>query len=242
MKKAPAIALSGLLALICACSTAYEAKPLPFKAPSSYANHVEVDGAIIGARAFTDQEEARQFFGFDVLGAGLLPVQVSFDNQSGHPLRIVPAQTFLEDDEGNIWPILANNIAYERATKHAETKDMAKSAGKGGLLGAVGGALIGAAIGIVTGEGVGAAAGQGAAVGGAAGATLGGASKLGDREAKEEIIADLKSKSLENKSIPAQGLAFGIIFFPAEAKTAATLRLSLTDTATGKGYAAKMGL
>ncbi|MEW5735413.1 MAG: hypothetical protein AB1921_11190 [Thermodesulfobacteriota bacterium] len=242
MKKIAYLACTGLLLALVSCSTAYQATPLPFKAPSSYANHVEVDGAVVGAKAFENKEEATKVFGFDILSAGLLPVQVAFDNESGHSMRIVPSQTFLEDDQGNLWPILANNIAYDRATKYAETNEVFKAGAKDGLLGAVGGALIGAAVGIVTGEGVGAAAGKGAAVGAAAGATIGGASKLGDQEAKDQIISDLRGKSLENKAIPGNGLAFGIIFFPAEAKSAQTLRLTINDTTTGQDYAVKIGL
>lgn len=115
------------------CSTSYKAKPLPFKAPSAYPNSTEVAGAIVGARAYIDPEEAKEAFGFDIRGAGMLPVQVVFDNQGPHPLEINGLQTFLEDREGNLWPILSSEMAYERATKYAQTKNIFKEGAYGFL-------------------------------------------------------------------------------------------------------------
>lgn len=222
--------------ILAACTTAYEARPLPFKTPSAYGNKMVVADAEVAAEAFVDPQRAKEVFGFDVRGAGFLPVQVVFDNKGSHRLRVDEAQTFLEDESGNLWPILAKNIAEERATKFAEGKAMMREGAKDSIYGAIGGALIGAAVGIVTGEGVGASAGKGAAVGAAAGAAMGGASKMGDNEARNSIMDDLYSKSLENRVIPPQGLAFGVIFFPGEAKTARALRLRLMDVDTRADY------
>jgi len=110
--------LLGVVSLAAACGTAYKAKPLPFRAPSSYANSLEVGGATLAAQAYADREKAEEAFGFDIRGAGMLPVQVIFDNQGPHALKIVPEQTFLEDESGNLWPILEEQFAYDRATKY----------------------------------------------------------------------------------------------------------------------------
>ena len=233
---------AALALILAACATAYEAKPLPFKAPSAYANRVEVAGAQVAAEAFTDPQKAKEVFGFDVRGAGFLPVQVVFDNRGDHRIRVDEAQTFLEDEAGNLWPILAKDLAEERAARFSEGRAMMKEGAKDSLYGAIGGALIGAAVGIVTGEGVGATAGKGAAVGAATGATMGGASKLGDREARNAIVSDLHSKSLENRVVPPQGLAFGVIFFPGEAKTAKALRLRLIDLDARTDHAVTISL
>jgi len=104
----------GVLFLAAGCGTTYKAKPLPFKAPSSYANAAEVSGATVAAQAYADREKAKEAFGFDIRGAGMLPVQVIFDNPGPHALKIVPEQTFLQDESGNLWPILEENFAYER--------------------------------------------------------------------------------------------------------------------------------
>jgi hypothetical protein len=82
------------------CSTSYKAKPLPLQTPSAYPNKVEIQGCQIGAKAFVDGKVAKESFGFDILGAGMLPVQVVFDNQGPHPIEIVGSQTFLEDNKG----------------------------------------------------------------------------------------------------------------------------------------------
>jgi hypothetical protein len=216
------------------CSTAYRAQPMPFKAPEAYKNSVVVEQVVVGGMAFVDPVLAKEAFGFDVRGAGMLPVQLVFDNQGADALNINPGQTFLEDDEGNLWPILTDSFAYERASKYAQTNQIFKEGAYNGFLGAAAGGLIGAAIGIVSGENVAAAAGKGAAVGAAAGATIGGASAYATGDARAEVIKDLRAKSLENKSIAPQNLSHGIIFFPGEAKSAKQLRLQLQNAVTGQ--------
>ena len=216
------------------CSTAYKAQPLPFKVPTAYDNVVVIDGAQVAGQAFSEPDAARAAFGFDIRGAGMLPVQLVFDNQGAHALEIVPGQTFLEDHEGNLWPILTDQFAYERATRYAQTKQTFQEGAYKGFLGAAAGSLIGAAIGIVSGENVAATAGKGAAVGAAAGATLGGAAAYGANDARSAIVRDLRDKSLQQKSVPPGDLAHGIIFFPGEARSAKQLRLQLMEVSTGR--------
>ena len=124
MKKNLTVIVIILFLFSAGCSTSYKAKPLSLQTPAAYPNTAEIAGCQIGAKAFADAKAAKEAFGFDVLGAGMLPVQVVFDNQGPHPLEIVGHQTFLEDNKGNLWPILNNKLAYERATKYAETKKM----------------------------------------------------------------------------------------------------------------------
>ena len=68
----------------------YQYKPVPFKAPESYPNHVNVAGAVIAARAWVDQAQAREAFGFDIKAAGLTPVQIVVDNKGDRTLAIDP--------------------------------------------------------------------------------------------------------------------------------------------------------
>ncbi len=219
---------------VAGCSTAYKAKPLPFKSPEAFGNMAQAGGARIGAQAFVDPRDAKSAFGFDIRGAGMLPVQLVFDNQGTHPLEINPAQTFLEDQKGNLWPILTDRFAYERATKYAQTRKIFKEGAYGGFLGAAAGAVIGAAIGIVSGEDVAKTTGQGAAAGGAAGAVLGGTAGAASNDARSAVVRDLRDKSLENKAIAPGDLSHGIIFFPGEALSAKQLRLQLKEKDTGK--------
>jgi hypothetical protein len=211
------------------CSTAYKARPLPFKAPNAYPNNTEVAGALLGARAFVDPKEAKEAFGFDIRGAGMLPVQVVFDNQGPHPLEINGLQTFLEDKEGNLWPILSSEMAYERATKYAQTKEIVKEGAYGALLGGAAGAVIGAAVGIVTGDNVAASAGKGAAAGAAAGGTIGGVKGLSSDDACRAVIDDLQQKSLQSKAIEPKCISYGFLFFPGEAQSARQLRLQIRE-------------
>jgi hypothetical protein len=235
MKKNPTIIAILLFTLISAgCSTAYKIKPLPLKTPAAFPNMVNIEGSQIAAKAFVDPQETKEAFGFDILNAGMLPVEVVFDNQGIHPLEIVAHQTFLEDAKGNLWPVLSNKIAYDRATKYAETNKIFKEGAYSGFLGAAAGSLIGGAIGIVSGSNVGEAVGKGAALGAAAGATLGGAKAYGSNDARREIISDLREKSLENKPVEPKNLAYGFLFFPGEAKSAKNLRLQIREIDTGK--------
>lgn len=233
------MALLCIVILFTGCSS-YEVKPLPFKSPSSLNNAVNVAGADVAASAFTDPKKAKETFGFDVLGAGMLPVQVVFDNQGSHALEVVGNQTFLEDKNGNLWPILSKDIAYERATQYAKTKEIFKEGAYKGFLGAAAGTVIGAAIGIVSGENVASAAGKGAAVGAAAGATIGGAIGYGSDDAIKSITNDLREKSLQSNDVLPKSLAHGILFFPGEAVSAKQLRLQIKETDTGVVHVIKL--
>lgn len=235
MKRFSPILLIALLTVLVGCTTSYKARPLPFKSPTSYENMVDINGAQIGGQAYVDVYAASTAFGFDIRGAGMLPVQIVFDNQGPHALEINPSQTFLEDAQGNLWPILTDRFAYERATKYAQTKKIFKEGAYSGFLGATAGAIIGAAVGIVSGEDVGRAIGEGAAVGAAAGALAGGAQGAAtSNDARRVIVRDLRDKSLENKSITPGNLSHGIIFFPGEATSAKQLRLQLKEQESGK--------
>ena len=233
-----------ILALVfsSSCATSYKARPMPFKAPAAYGNAVEVAGTLVGAQAYADPDIAKEAFGFDIRGAGMLPVQVVFDNRGPHALQIRPNQTFLEDSQGNLWPVLDSQTAYERATKYAQTKKIFKEGAYGAFLGATAGAIIGMAVGIVSGENVGNALGKGAAIGGAAGATIGGAKGYGSGDAPRKIMDDLHQKSLENKAIDPQSLGFGFIFFPGEAPSARQLRLQLEEVDTGMVHVLRLYL
>ena len=227
---------------VASCATAYKAQPIPFKEPNSYGNALVVAGATVGAEAFVDPIKAQETFGYDVRGAGLLPVEVVFDNQGPHSFKINSRQTFLEDEKGNLWPILDEKTAYDRTTKYAQTKQIFKEGAYSGFLGATAGAIIGAALGVVSGGRVGAGIGRGAAIGAAAGATIGGARGYSEQgDARRTIINDLNKKSLENQSI-SQGLSYGLLFFPGEAQSAKELRLQIAEIDTGKVYVVRFKL
>ncbi|MBN2126453.1 MAG: hypothetical protein JW821_19280 [Deltaproteobacteria bacterium] len=224
------------------CAPAYKAKPLPFRSPSSYPNVTEVSGAQVAAEAFANAEAARDAFGFDIREAGMLPVQLVFDNQGERPLEIKTDQTFLEDREGYLWPLLDRETAYERASRYAQTQKIFKEGAYHGFLGAAAGAVIGAAVGIVGGDNVAEAAGKGAAVGAAAGATLGGAKGYASNDARRTVMRDLKEKSLENRSVEPQSITFGFLFFPGEARSAKQLRLQLRETDTNRIHSVRLEL
>lgn len=224
-----------LIAILSAGCTPYERQVVPFKTPQNSPNAIHVDGAVIAAKSFVDADEAKAAFGFNIRSGGILPVQVVFDNKSNHPLMIIAEQTFLIDEENNVWPILEQSMAYDRLSKKTELSRVAPEATKKGLLFGAAGAVIGAAIGIVTGTSVGTAAGKGAALGAAAGIAIGGSQAAMDpSDVQGKIKEDLQTRTLQYRAVKPGELAHGFIFYPGEAKTAKVLRLQIKETDTGK--------
>lgn len=223
-----------LVFLLClsGCST-YKTQYVSFRPPEGYNNHLVQDGLSVGGEAFADKKVAKKAFGFDIRGAGLLPVLLVMDNNTGETVELVGAQTFLVDGTGNYWPIVANNVAIDRLEQSTEVAKVMKGAGAGSLWGAAAGTVIGAAVGIVAGHSIGEAIGKGAAVGAASGAVIGGG-KAGTTSDQYRITDDLREKGLEGKTIPDQYLANGFIFFPGEAKSARELRLQWREKGTGR--------
>ncbi len=223
-----------LIIFVLSACTRYERQIVPFKMPSAYPNVQKAADAEIASRSYENSKEAEKAFGFDIRGAGILPVQVIFDNKGASPLEIVPEQTWLIDEENNLWPILDARMAYDRIEKSTKLGEVAPEAAKSGLLGGAAGAVLGAAIGIVTGTNVGEAMGKGAAIGAAAGATFGGVKGMADTDVQREISQDLATRSLEKRAIKPREIAHGFLFFPGEAKKARELRLQVRNTDTGE--------
>ncbi|HOW57754.1 MAG TPA: hypothetical protein PKZ12_07110, partial [Smithellaceae bacterium] len=213
--------------------TTYERQVVPFKMPENMTNAVKLEGAAIAVKSFTDAADAQEAFGFAIMEAGILPLQVVLDNKSEHSLMIVPQQTFLIDEAGNVWPILEQDMAYERLARHTELGGVAAGGAKKAVLMGTAGAIIGAAVGIVSGRNIGAALGKGAAIGAAAGAVIGGAEGSDTRDVRAKIRDDLRSRTLHNRAVQPQELAYGFLFFPGEVKKAKILRLQLKIIDTG---------
>jgi len=241
MKKYLLIMTAVCILCVSAGCTRYERTVVPFRMPDAYANVQEAGEARIASKAFDDRKEAKEAFGFDIIGSGVLPVQVIFDNKSSHPLEIIPERTYLIDGEQNLWPVIDAGLAYDRIAKKTELGEVAPESTKSGLLAGTAGAIIGAAIGIVSGHNVGDAAMKGAAVGAAAGMTLGGTRGLSDGSAERKIGEDLRKRSLDRDPVPPREISHGFIFFPGEAKKAGELRLALKETDTGRQYTLILG-
>lgn len=222
--------------LLLAACTFYESREAAFRPPDQIANMQQVGGAKLAAEQYADKALAKEQFGFDIRGAGLMPVQVVIDNQGAQRFEVVPEQTFLVDATGAYWPLLDRTTAYQRVEASSEYGTIVKGAAKSGMWGAAAGALAGAAIGILSGSNVGEAAGKGAAVGGAAGAIFGGASSGASDQPGRQISRDLANKSLESRIIEPGNLSRGFLFFPGEAPSARQLRLQLRDVTSGENY------
>lgn len=218
--------LLGVLLLLAGCAT-YDDRVAPVRLPTEEAGAVEVEGALVSARAFVDAEAAEEAFGFDIRGAGLLPVQFVVDNRSGREVSVEGERTLLADREGNAWPVLESRRAAERVRESVAAGESIRQGARSSLLTGLAGAIAGAAVGIVTGESAGEGAVRGAAAGAAIGGIAGGASTYSG--IGRDIQRDLQEQSLADRLIADGELAYGFLFFPGrdEAESAESLRLSL---------------
>lgn len=223
-----------LLMLTLAACTFYESREVAFRPPDQAANSQQVGGARVAAEQYADKAMAKEAFGFDIRGAGLLPVQVVIDNTGPQRFEMVPEQTFLVDAAGGYWNLLDRKTAYQRVESSSEYGSIVKGGAKSGMWGAAAGALAGAAIGILSGSNVGEAVGKGAALGAAGGAIYGGAKEGSSDEPGRQIARDLANKDLESRIIEPGNLSRGFLFFPGEAPSAGQLRLQLRDVTTGQ--------
>ena len=219
--------------LLAGCAAVREAKPLPVKVLSAYPNATEVFGALVAAEAYPEPAEAKEAFGFDVLGAGILPIQAAFDNRGETTIAINGEQTFLEDAEGRLWSMLSREAAHERATAYAGKVPDLREGTIQTTVGAFTSAVVGAAVAVVTGGNVGLAIQAGAA-GGATGTAVRRAMDGGSDEARRLVIQDLQSNALQSAPIAPGSLAYGFLFFPGEVATARRIRLQLQEVDSGR--------
>ena len=92
------LGLLGSLALILLLGgCTYKDRVAPLNLPDAARGVTVAGGLKISAEAFTDAKKAEQTFGFNAHGAGLLPVQVTFQNDSGETAYVNVEQTFLID-------------------------------------------------------------------------------------------------------------------------------------------------
>jgi len=214
------------LALVAGCTT-YGERVAPIPLPDAQADHVEVAGVKLVARPYVDVREAKAAFGFDIRGAGLLPVRFVIDNQSDEVVQVVPGQTVLVDAEGNAWPLLTSDQAYRRVKGKVEMGETFLGAAKPATLLGAAGALAGFAVGVLTGENLAETTSKGAVLGAAAGAMGGGANRYD--EVGSQVSNDLARQSLQNRRVGRGELAYGYLFFPGhdEAQSAKSLRLGI---------------
>ncbi|MBW1644882.1 MAG: glycine zipper family protein [Deltaproteobacteria bacterium] len=234
-KRSVCLLLAAAIFMLGACATQPK-KEVGFRLPSEIPNHVNIDGAIVGVISYADRDQAKEAFGFDIVGAGLLPVQVVINNQSNHVFQIETTQTMLFNQQRLAYNILPSQTAYERIEKKGELAGIAGPAAKSGALGAVAGAIIGTAVAVVTGDNVAGGAGTGAVVGAAAGSVLAGAGTMtggAKDETHYKVVEDLDRRSLGNRDMPPWRISHGFLFFPAEAGTPSMLQLKLIEKDTG---------
>lgn len=222
------VAVIMCLSLMTTSCSFYGERVAPVPLPSLQNQSVNIEGAMLLAEAYLDEDRAQAAFGFNIRAAGLLPVRVVVDNQSGSDVQLLGTQTFLVDRQGQAWPLLTAKQANERVKNRVGVAETFTGAAIPAFLMGVAGAAAGAAIGVLTGSNVGNAAAKGAVLGGTAGALYGGSTR--NKEVGTDIAYNLSQQSLRNEKISAGALAYGFLFFPGqdEASSAQSLRLAIS--------------
>jgi hypothetical protein len=231
------IAFATIVVMSSSCSF-YESREVSFRPPGEYANNQLLAGASLAAEAYGDSARAREVFGFDIRGAGLMPVQIVIENRGDARLELVPDQTFLVDSSGNYWNVLDRRTAYQRVEKSSEFGTIAKGAGHSAVLGAAAGALVGLAVGVLGNGNIGEDIGRGAVVGASGGAIAGGMQAGTSDETGRQISRDLANKELVNRVVEPGTLAHGFLFFPGEAPDGGQLKIQIMNVDTGESYQA----
>ena len=241
MRRSISLGLIVVLMVIGGCA-GYKYRPVPFKAPEAYPNHQRLNNVIIAAKAYSDKDEAKEAFGFDIRGAGLLPVQVIVDNKGSRTYELIPAKTLLKDADNNMWNLLPAQKAYQRVNQKDQLARMGKRGAKSAALTGAAGAIIGFALGVVSNRDVAETTAKGATVGAALGAVSGGSGAYYDVRAKDRISRDLREKSLKSHDFPPKDISHGFLFFPGEIKNPKILRLSLREKETNRVYILEFNL
>ena len=224
LKRSTNPALAALIAaLLGSCGAPRDAKVPPLAMPSSAPHSITVQGAVIAASAITDAERAQSTFGFDIRGAGLLPVRLSLDNKSRSTINIRPDQTFLIDKEGQAWPMLTQSQAYNRINRALEQGEIAIEQSESTKVLKTAVSTVGFALGMLLGRDVAGRPLRCFSVG--AGLAQDDACYM----IENELRKDLANKGLKNQRILPGELAYGVLFFPGrdEAKYPRNLRLSM---------------
>mgnify|MGYP006445226045 FL=1 len=71
-------------------SCTYQDRVQPVSLPDSSPNSVNINGLKLSATPYADQGKAKKAFGFDIRDAGLLPVQLVFQNDGTDVIDLVP--------------------------------------------------------------------------------------------------------------------------------------------------------
>jgi hypothetical protein len=191
-----------------------------------YHNRTSIPQGQIGAAAYSRPGQLKAVFGFDLMRAGVLPVQARVENYST-TASIVLLEAVVTGLDGQSWEALPSGVVYDRINRHTSGGLSGEQGVRRTLLWGLAGGILGAAVGAVSGTNVGAAAGKGAAVGGALGAasSIAGAAS-DDGGAYMDIQRDFSGRSLDHATIPPERTANGLFYFPAECGD--PVRLSLT--------------
>ena len=223
-------AFTVLLAMLIISGCSYQDWMTSTSLPDSTNSAVLENGLKISARVFTDPNETKKSFGFDTQKAGLLPVRITFQNNSTEKALINPDQTLLIDRNNRAWPILSLEGTYGRLRRQMADVKTATGRVQPALLRDATEDIAGLlAVGIVDG-GASEVGGKGVVtIAPAAGAVIGSAQKYSEVGGK--IRDDLYNMNLKNQAILPNQKAYGYLFFPAkpegEAEGAIALRLSI---------------
>jgi hypothetical protein len=180
-----------------------------------YPNRTGFSEGLVGAYAINDPKEITRFFGFDLKKAGVIPVQLSVQNNLSNDSITLTSATLL-DTEGLLWEVLPSDVVSKRIDEHTSGGLSGENGARRSLLWGLAGGVLGAAVGVVSGTSVAESAAKGAAVGGAIGITTSIAQAGAETSDGAEIQRDFSTRSIDHATIAAGDTANGLLYFPGE--------------------------
>ncbi|MDR0355104.1 MAG: hypothetical protein LBJ64_05145 [Deltaproteobacteria bacterium] len=220
----PTIFLLALILVSAACAPRYEFKAIPMRPLEGYANRTQFQDGQAGAMAFYDSRQVTQIFGFNLKNAGVIPVQLTMQNDQPSSSLTITKATMLDKD-GLLWEVLPSTVVYQRINEHTSGGLSGEQGVRRTMLLGLAGGILGAAVGVATGTSVAKGAGKGAAVG----AAIGSVSSMAQgaiQDQEENIVRDFSSRSMDHAAVSPGETANGLLYFPAEA--AKPVKLNLT--------------
>jgi hypothetical protein len=225
IRKIPAAPILCMVLAVTACAPRYEFKAIPMRPIDNYANSTRFQDGRAGAMAFFESRDVTKVFGFDLKRAGVIPVQVTLQNDAQDGGLTLASATILDSDS-LLWTVLPSDVVYQRIDEHTSGGLSGEQGVRRSLLWGLAGGIIGAAVGVATGSSVAEGAGKGAAVG----VALGTVSSIGQNSvsgSEGDIVRDFSSRSLDHATVAAGESANGMLYFPAEASRPVSLNLTM---------------
>lgn len=114
-------------ALCTACAQPFQVVELPLRNADLFPLHHEVDGYAVAVDEIGDPERAQMFFGVDLIGRGIVPVNVIVSNNGADRLLVKPSDIMLRRGTAVVDPLpieVVSELAQSSRRMDRETREV----------------------------------------------------------------------------------------------------------------------